>query len=156
MGCQNHRRNSRSYRIISNASLVGVTLGVVGLSSVVAPAVLGQTGGAASKDALAIYREAGINQDQENQIREYVKGFETANSARVEKIRSLLGEMRSLSLTPSPDEAAVMAKQAEINTAQAEIANERIKLLLKIRSALTKDQRQKLVDLMQKGGAQAQ
>jgi Spy/CpxP family protein refolding chaperone len=64
--------------------------------------------------------------------------------------------MRSLSLTPSPDEAAVMAKQAEINTAQAEIANERIKLLLKIRSALTKDQRQKLVDLMQKGGAQAQ
>ena len=156
MGCQNHRRNSRSYRIISNASLVGVTLGVVGLSSVVAPAVLGQTGGAASKDALAIYREAGINQDQENQIRDYVKGFETANSTRVEKIRSLLGEMRSLSLTPSPDEAAVMAKQAEINTAQAEIANERIKLLLKIRSALTKEQRQKLVDLMTKGGAQAQ
>jgi Spy/CpxP family protein refolding chaperone len=58
-------------------------------------------------------------------------------------------DMRTLSLQPSPDEQTVLAKQEEINKVQSEQALERTKLMLKIRSILNPDQRQKLVQLMQ-------
>jgi len=107
-------------------------------------------------DPLTIYREAGVSTEQENQIRDLVKSFETETTARIDSLRKLLKEMRDLSLTPSPDEAAVLSKQDEINKTQNEIASGRIKLLLKIRSMLSKEQKQKLVDLMQKSPGASQ
>jgi len=143
MGCQNLLRSG----------LRSLTLSVVALSMLVAPAVLAQggaPGGGAGRDPLSIYREAGINTDQETQIKDIVKEFESANSVRIDKMRNLLSDMRTLSLQPAPEEDKVLAKQDEINKVQAEVSNERIKLLLKIRAVLTLDQKKKLVDMMQK------
>jgi Spy/CpxP family protein refolding chaperone len=58
--------------------------------------------------------------------------------------------MKTLSLKPDPDEQAVISKQEQISKIQADMAMERIKLLLKIRHLLTADQKQRLVELMQK------
>jgi hypothetical protein len=102
-------------------------------------------------DPLAIYREAGINKDQENQIRQMAKEFDTANLARLQSVSSLMHEMQAMSLKSEPDEQAVLDKQDQISKAQAEMSTARIKLLLKIRSVLTKEQKQRLIDLMQKG-----
>jgi Spy/CpxP family protein refolding chaperone len=144
MGCQN----------LLLSGLRSLTLSVVASTMLVAPAVLAQGGppggGAGGRDPLAIYREAGINADQETSIKDIVKEFESANSVRIDKMRNLLNDMRSLSLQPAPEEDKVLAKQDEINKVQAEVSNERIKLLLKIRAVLKDDQKKKLVDLMQK------
>lgn len=107
---------------------------------------------AGTKDALTIYREAGINKDQENQIRQLAKDYEQANAVRLQNLLNLLQEMRALSLVPDPDEKAVTAKQEQINQMHATIAMERIKLLLKIRHVLTPPQKQHLIELMQKDG----
>jgi Spy/CpxP family protein refolding chaperone len=118
----------------------------------VAPVVLAQGGpaGGGGRDPLSIYRDAGINADQETQIKDIVKEFESANTVRIDKMRNLLQDMRSLSLQPAPEEEKVLSKQDEINKVQAEVSNERIKLLLKIRAVLNMDQKKKLVEMMQK------
>jgi Spy/CpxP family protein refolding chaperone len=105
------------------------------------------------RDPLAIYREAGINTDQETQIRGLAKQFEDANTAKLQSVMSQLQEMKTLSLKPEPDEDSVISKQEQINKLQGEMAMERIKLLLKIRHVLNAQQKQRLVELMQKNMA---
>jgi Spy/CpxP family protein refolding chaperone len=105
-----------------------------------------------AEDPLAIYRAAGIDSEQENQIHTLVKDFESESGPRMDTLHKLLKEMRELSLQPLPEESAVFAKQDEINHAQNELANARVKLLLKIRNSLKPEQREKLVSLM-KGNA---
>ena len=112
----------------------------------------GESGGPPprARDPLSIYREAGINSDQENQIKELAKQFEEANATRLQSVMTQLQEMKELSLKPDPDEQAVIAKQEQISKLQAEMGMERIKLLLKIRHVLNAQQKQKLVEIMQK------
>ena len=107
-------------------------------------------GGPRSRDPLSIYREAGINADQESQIKELANQFEQANATRLQSVMALLQEMKELSLKPDPDEQAVIAKQEQISKFQAEMGMERIKLLLKIRHVLNAEQKQKLVEIMKK------
>jgi len=104
------------------------------------------------EDPLSIYRAAGIDAEQEKQIHNLVKDFESESVPRMDALHKLLKEMRELSLQPLPEESAVLAKQDEINHAQNELANTRVKLLLKIRNSLKPEQRDKLVNLM-KGNA---
>lgn len=112
----------------------------------------GSEGGpsAQGRDPLAIYREAGINTDQENQIKELANQFEQANSTRLKTVMTELQEMKDLSLKAEPDEQAVLAKQEEISKLQSEMGLERIKLLLKIRHVLNAEQKQRLVEIMRK------
>jgi Spy/CpxP family protein refolding chaperone len=139
------------------SSLIGLStvFSAVALSGVTSPVSAqtappgGDAGPGGRNDPLAIYREAGVSTEQENQIRQMVRAFEAETTTRIEDLRKMLKDMRDLSLQPSPNEAAVLAKQEEINRAQNDIATGRIKLLLKIRATLSKEQKQKLVDLMQ-------
>jgi Spy/CpxP family protein refolding chaperone len=141
--------------VLSSVIGVSTVFSAVGLSSVTCPASAqaappgADAGPGGKNDPLAIYREAGVSTDQENQIRQLVRAFEAETTTHIEDLRKMLKDMRELSLQPSPNEAAVLAKQDEINHAQNDISTGRIKLLLKIRSMLSKEQKQKLVDLMQ-------
>jgi Spy/CpxP family protein refolding chaperone len=125
------------------------------LSMVIAPAGLAQapapagSPAAQAEDPIAIYREIGIGAEQETQIKQLVRDFEADITAKIDGLRKLMKEMKDLSLTPAPDEPAVLAKQDEINRAQNDISTERVRLLLKIRSLLSKEQKQKLVEMMQ-------
>lgn len=112
-----------------------------------------QAGGIASpqRDPLTPYRTVGADENQLNQIRAAVKEFEDATRVRTQLTINLMRDMRNISLNPDPDEKTVLAKQDEINKAQNEQAIERTKLMLKIRSILRPDQKQQLVQLMQRG-----
>ncbi len=96
-------------------------------------------------DPLAIYKEAGIDKEQERKIRIMAKEFEDGQRVRLALFGNLLKEMRDLQFEPDPDERKVLAKQDEINKVQAEIGTERVKLVLKIRSILSFDEKQRLV-----------
>ncbi len=96
-------------------------------------------------DPLAIYKEAGIDQEQERKIRILAKEFEDGQRVRLALFGNLLKEMRDLQFEPDPDERKVLAKQDEINKVQAEMGTERAKLVLKIRSILSFEEKQRLV-----------
>jgi len=154
MDCQTFGSRKWFQAVLSSVVAVGTVFSAVAFSGASCPALAQAPGGAEAgasrpQDPLSIYREAGVSTDQENQIRTMVKSFEEETTSHIEKLRGMLKEMRDLSLQPAPDEAAVLAKQDQINQTQNQIATGRIKLLLKIRAMLSKEQKQKLVDLMQ-------
>lgn len=101
------------------------------------------------REPLAVYREAGIDLEQERKIRRLAKDFEEQQKVRLKLYANLLKDMRTLELIPAPDEKKVYAKQDELNKLQAEIGTERIKLLLAIRDVLSPEQKQRLVELIQ-------
>lgn len=103
-----------------------------------------------SKDPLAVYRASGIDGEQERQIRKFAKDFEDQQKVRLKLMGNLLKEMRAIELMADPDEKKAMSKQGEINKVYAEICNERIKLLLRIRNVLTFEQKERLVKNIQK------
>lgn len=103
-----------------------------------------------SKDPLAVYRASGIDGEQERQIRKFAKDFEDQQKVRLKLMGNLLKEMRAIELMADPDEKKALAKQGEINKVYAEICNERIKLLLRIRNVLTFEQKERLVKNIQK------
>lgn len=101
------------------------------------------------REPLSVYREAGIDLEQERKIRRLARDFEEQQKVRLKLYANLLKDMRALELIAAPDEKKVYAKQDEINKLQAEIGTERIKLLLAIRDVLTPEQKQRLVELIQ-------
>ncbi|CAN5391354.1 hypothetical protein BH11CYA1_BH11CYA1_17050 [soil metagenome] len=101
-------------------------------------------------DPLAVYREAGIDKDQEIKIRQLAKEFEDGQRVRLALMANLLKDMRNLQMQPDPNEKAALAKQDEINKVQSEMGTERVKLVLKIRSVLTFDEKQRLVENMRR------
>ena len=101
-----------------------------------------------SQDPLQIYREAGASDNQQKAIRDLGKEFETTARVKVERANNLLKKMQEYSLQPLPDEKEVLSTQDEINTLQADMANSRIKLMLKIRGLLSPEQRDKLISIL--------
>ncbi len=102
-----------------------------------------------SRDPVAVYVEAGINKEQEGKIRQLAKDFEDMQGVRLKLMATLLKDMRSLQLEADPDEKKVLAKQEDINKVHAEMATDRVKLMLKIRGIMTPEQKQRLVQLIQ-------
>lgn len=111
-----------------------------------------QAGQGAATDPMAIYRQAGVSQEQEARIRQLAKDFEDQARVKAKRMMGLIQEMHQLSLETDPDEKAVLAKQDEINGVTGEMASDRIKLLLTIRKQLTAEQKAKLVGMMKGGG----
>lgn len=99
-------------------------------------------------DPVAIYREAGASPEQQQKIRDMAREFEQSAFVKAERIKNLMKKMQDLSLQPTPDEKVVMGTQDDINAAQADIANSRIKLMIRIRGLLTEEQRTKLVQIL--------
>lgn len=127
------------------------------------PAAIAQQAGPGSAgqaspqaDPIYIYKLAGIDSEQEGEIRKLVKDFESAQRVRIKVLINLVKDMRGLQLQPSPVEDEVLDKQDEINKVTSNTATERVKLMLKIRSILTPQQKQKLVGLIKKSSEQQQ
>ncbi len=110
---------------------------------------------APNADPLDIYREAGINKEQEDKIRKMAKEFEDVQRVRLKQLFGLLEDMQELQLKPDPSEPEVMAKQTQINTLRSDISNSRIKLLLEIRATMQPEQKEKLVSLVKERKARA-
>ena len=104
------------------------------------------------RDPLAVYRQTGINQDQEKKIDTAMQQFRKLLVEKSHVMMGLMQDMRTLSLNPDPDEKAMNSKQDEINKLNNFMANERLKLMLSIRHIMTHEQRQKLVQQMQEKG----
>lgn len=101
-----------------------------------------------SQDPLALYKMAGINSDQEQQILKLAREFEDGQRVRAKSLLALVGQIRVLSLQPDPPEEQLLSTQADMNKLTGEMAIERQKLLLKVRKVLTPEQRKKLVAIM--------
>lgn len=99
-------------------------------------------------DPLMIYKQAGIDQDQEKKIRALILSFDNLIHEKIGRMKQLRSDMNTLSFQTDPDESVVMAKQAEMNKLNNEVSNERLKMMLKIRGIMTPPQKQKLVELM--------
>ncbi len=135
-----------SLKVLAQASAI-CCLALLASHSVRAQgAPAGSTGGAG--DPMAIYRQAGVSQEQEMRIRQLAKDFEDQARVKAKRMMGLMQEMHQLSLEADPDEKAVLGKQDEINQVTADMSNDRIKLLLTIRKQLTDAQKQKLVGMM--------
>lgn len=123
-------------------------LGLITISSVVQPAFSADKENADKKDPVLIYREAGASDEQEAKIRQFAQEYEKAARVRVERLHNLNKQMTDLSYEPELDEKKITALQDEINELQNSINTERIKLMLKIRSLLSSEQKTRLVELM--------
>jgi hypothetical protein len=122
---------------------------IVAASAMVLPVVSSYAQpGAQEEDPLAIYREAGVSQDEEAKIKDLAKNYEDGANVKRKRILNLLGEMRNLSLQADPDPTAVLGKQEEINHLGGEMANDKIKLLLAIRAQLKPEEKAHLVKIM--------
>lgn len=108
------------------------------------------------KDPVLIYREAGANEEQEGKIRQLAKDYEKTALVRIERLRNLSKQLRELSYETALDEQKILTLQNEINELQSGLNTERIKLMVKIRSQLSPEQNEKLVEIMKEREKQDQ
>ncbi len=99
-------------------------------------------------DPFALYVQAGIDPSQHAQIAELGSQLEQTNIGRAHEIMGLIQNIRTLSLQVDLDEKKILSTQNRINELQAAMANDRLKLNLKVRRLLTPAQRAKLVSLI--------
>lgn len=97
------------------------------------------------RDPVLIYKQAGINLEQETKIRQLAHDYEKSAQIKAARIRNLAKEIRELSLEPELDETKIFSIQDEMNIEQAKLNKERVQLLISIRSLLNSEQRLKLV-----------
>jgi Spy/CpxP family protein refolding chaperone len=110
-------------------------------------AVLSQS--ADPNDPVAIYKQAGINAEQESSIRKLAQDYDKENSVRLQSLAQMLQELRDMAYQKTLNESGMISKQEEINKLQSEMALQRIKLVIKIRGLLTPAQNEKLVAALQ-------
>ena len=101
------------------------------------------------RDPVAIYSEAGADGEQIAKIRLLGREFEEAAKVRMQLRMNLLKEMRAMGMEAEPDQKAMLSKQDEINKVNSEMAMDHTRLMLKIRSVLNTEQKQRLVQLLQ-------
>jgi Spy/CpxP family protein refolding chaperone len=123
-------------------------LSLISLTFAFSPALAADQDSNDKKDPVLIYREAGASDEQEAKIRQYAQEYEKAARVRVERLHNLNKQMTELSYEAELDEKKITALQDEINELQSSISSERIKLMLRIRSLLSSEQKSKLVELM--------
>lgn len=128
--------------ILSSVALVFLTMAAT------PPVVLSQ--GADNTDPVAIYKQAGINAEQESSIRKLAQDYDQADGVRMKTLGGLLQELRTMAYQSVLDGEAMLAKQDQINKLQSEMSMQRIKLVIKVRSILTPAQNEKLATILQK------
>ncbi len=119
------------------------------------PAVNAQDAPTAQQhDPAAIYIAAGADKDTVTKIRQLAADFETKARTNYKTLMTSVGDMQKLSLEPNLDEDKILATQDSINRITADMANDRIKLLVSSRKLLKPEQRDKLVELLKQRRAQ--
>ena len=99
-------------------------------------------------DPAALYLQVGADNNTVQKVRQLAAEFEATIRPKYEGIMTQMREMQRLSLEPTLDEAKILTTQDAINRATADMANERIKLLINQRKLLTPEQRAKFVELL--------
>jgi hypothetical protein len=100
------------------------------------------------QDPIAIYKQAGIDQEQEKKIMAIVNSYEKEEDAKAHAMIELLKRMRTMSMTADLDEKKIQETQSNINKIQSEMAMDKVHLLILIRRVLKENQRIKLVALL--------
>jgi hypothetical protein len=119
------------------------------------PAVSGaraayDSGKAGAHDPMAIYRSCGVSPVEERKIRQLAQDFEGMQRVKLKLLMTLLADLREYELQTDPDPKAVLAKQEEINKVTDAMVVERMKLLLAIRDIMTFEEKQRLVETLQR------
>jgi Spy/CpxP family protein refolding chaperone len=128
------------------------TLIVAFLALIATPSVvLAQNGGNApdANDPVAVYKEAGINAQQESSIRKLAQEYDQESAVKLKALGGLLQELKTLAYQPVLDGNALLAKQEQINKLQSEMSIDRIQMVIKIRNILTANQNEKLANILQ-------
>jgi len=120
------------------------------LAAIATPSVvLGQGGNNAdSSDPVAIYRQAGINAEQESGIRKLAQDYDQESAVKLKALGERLQELKTLAYQSVLDGNALLAKQEQINKLQSEMAINRIQMVIKIRGILTANQNEKLANIL--------
>ena len=155
IACMVDEEGGMTANILRGVSAIALGIAIVAPNMVLAQGQKATEQGGQRRDPLAIYRAAGINPQQEHKIRIITKDFDLMMMDKANHIIGLMQQMRALSLQPEPDQKLVLAKQDEINKLNGDMANERIRVIFKIRGVLTSDQRHRLAQLTQPPPAKA-
>jgi Spy/CpxP family protein refolding chaperone len=118
------------------------------LVSIATPSVVLGQGGDLS-DPVAIYKEAGINAEQESSIRKLAEEYDQESVVKIKALGGLLQELRTLAYQSVLDSNALLAKQEQINKLRSEMEMQKIQMVIKIRSILTASQNEKLANILQ-------
>ncbi len=140
-------KNLINPKIRTLSKCIALTFSLCALS-LIPPAVLSQSTGETG-DPVAIYKQAGINAEQESAIRKLAQDYDQENSVKMESLAQMLQALRDMAYQKTLNASGMLAKQEEINKLQSDMALQRIKLVIKIRGLLTPTQNEKLVAALQ-------
>jgi Spy/CpxP family protein refolding chaperone len=135
-------KRSRSILLLASCSLVIVA----GFGNCLSNSVRAQEPG---PDPIAIYKEAGADEKQQEKILSLANQYEKEQDAKAHAVIENLKKLRALSLNPDLDEKHIFQAQSTINKLQSEMAMDKMRLLVSIRKILNSQQRVNLVSLMQ-------
>jgi Spy/CpxP family protein refolding chaperone len=105
-------------------------------------------------DPMGIYKEAGANEAQIQQITNNAHDYEKIARVMQKRAHDIQTRMHAISLQPLPDEKAALSTQSELDHLISEISAARIKMMVKARQILTPDQREKLITILKKREAE--
>src|SRR5580704_8246603 len=78
-----------------------------------------------AEDPVAVYKEAGINAQQESSIRQLAQEYDQESAVKLKALGELRHKLRELAYQPSLNSSALLAKQEQINKLQSEMALDR-------------------------------
>jgi len=102
-----------------------------------------------TNDPIAVYKEAGINAQQESSIRKMAQDYDQESAVKLKALGELRQELKTLAYQPVLDGNALLAKQEQMNKLQSEMSIDRIQMVIKIRGILTPSQNEKLANILQ-------
>ncbi len=137
-------KNTLSKGILSLSLLIAMSLLPTSLAQ---PNTQQAPGG--ERDPLQLFKEAGIDANQETTMRNMAKEFEDKVNAKNTEARQWFSQLKDLTLQVNPDEAKYLHCQEEINKIHSEVSMMHAKFILDLRNVLNQSQKEKLIAIMQ-------
>jgi|SRR5262245_9137671 len=133
-------------------AIVAVTLALAaGITTVASAAQSAQAPAQPSRWESRLKQELGLSDQQTQALREVYQRDADAKRQHWQQLRQAQAELRHLALT-SNDNQAIQAKQDEVQQLMAQSVQMRTNTLRQVAPILTPDQREKLAQLMERGG----
>jgi len=133
-------------------AIVAVTLALAaGITTVASAAQSAQAPAQPSRWESRLKQELGLSDQQTQALREVYQRDADAKRQHWQQLRRAQAELRHLALT-SNDNQAIQAKQDEVQQLMAQSVQMRTNTLRQVAPILTPDQREKLAQLMERGG----
>ncbi len=107
-----------------------------------------------TSDPISTYKEAGADAGQQQKIMTLANNYEKAQDEKAHELINELKHLKALSLSANLDEKTILQTQSGINKLQSEMAMDKMHLLINIRRILNQEQRNRLVEIMQRNARQ--